>query len=328
MIWNVTKAIDPTRPSLEASGWTHTLPHPEVLDAHDYNGNPAGLRKKWLDYFTAPAEGPFPPTRYSNPSESKADRGVPFMISEIGGIGWATEGGWSYGNGPKNLDELYVRYQGTIDALLDNPNLFGFCYTQLTDIEQERNGLYYYDRKPKFDVTKIHAITARSAACERGEPAAGAPPAVKVLDAKWRVLVGAAQDGPMCRPYRYVTDKPADDWIKEGFDVKDWQTGQAPFSSRGDTKTKWKTPDIYFRQTFEYDGGTLRNGAVVISHNSGAEIYVNGQKILSVTGSKGYHLCVLTDELRAALKIGPNTLAVHSHEGGKGQWIDLALLVE
>ena len=76
------------------------------------------------------------------------------MVSEIGGIGWATEGGWGYGAGPKNLDEFYVRYQGTIDAMLDNPHLFGFCYTQLTDIEQEKNGLYYYDRKPKFDVKK------------------------------------------------------------------------------------------------------------------------------------------------------------------------------
>ena len=117
------------------------------------------------------------------------------MVSEIGGIGWATEGGWGYGKGPKTLDEFYARYQGTIDAMLDNPNLFGFCYTQLTDIEQEKNGLYYYDRKPKFDVKKLHDITSRQAAYERDEPVAGPPPAVKILDARWKVLVGAAQDG-------------------------------------------------------------------------------------------------------------------------------------
>ena len=98
---------------------------------------PEHLRKRWMNYFSAPPEGPYPPSRYFNPSASQADRGVPFMISEIGGIGWATEGGWSYGSGPKTLDEFYARYKGTIDAMLDNPNLFGFCYTQLTDIEQE-----------------------------------------------------------------------------------------------------------------------------------------------------------------------------------------------
>ena len=39
------------------------------------------------------------------PAAAQTDRGVPFMISEIGGIGWATEGGWSYGEGPKTLDD-------------------------------------------------------------------------------------------------------------------------------------------------------------------------------------------------------------------------------
>ena len=326
MIWHITKAIDPTRPALEASGWTHTLPNPEVRDAHDYTGEPENLRKHWVNYFAAPAEGPFPPARYSNPSASHSDRGVPFMISEIGGIGWATEGGWSYGNGPKTLDEFYVRYKGTIDAMLDNPNLFGFCYTQLTDIEQERNGLYFYDRKPKFDAKKLHEITARQAAYERGEPTTQ-PPAVKTLDAKWRVLIGAQQDGKLSTPYRYFTEKPTDDWMKEGFDDKEWKTGLAPFG-HGSGRTEWKTPEIYFRQTFEYDGGDLKNGAVVIRHNDNTEVYVNGQQIAAVRGSKGYYLVLVTDKLKAALKKGTNTMAVHSHEGGHGQWIDLALLAE
>ena len=86
-----------------------------------------------------------------------------FMISEFGGIGWATEGGWGYGKGPQTLDEFYARYKGQCDAQLDNPNFFGFCYTQLTDVEQEHNGLYYYDRRPKFDLKKMHAITSREA---------------------------------------------------------------------------------------------------------------------------------------------------------------------
>jgi len=328
MIWRITKAVDPTRPALEASGWMHTLPNPEVRDAHDYTGEPEHLRKRWMDYFSAPAEGPFPPSRYFNPSSSQADRGVPFMISEIGGIGWATEGGWSYGNGPKTLDEFYVRYKGTIDAMLDNPNLFGFCYTQLTDIEQERNGLYFYDRKPKFDAKKLYQITARQAAYERGEPVAPQPPSVKIIDAKWKVLVGAVQDGKLSTPYKYATDKPADGWLKEGFDDNAWKTGLAPFGNGGGTRTEWKTAEIYFRKTFEYDGGALKNGSVVIRQNDSTEIHINGQKILGVTGSKGYYMLIVTEQLKKALKKGTNTIAVHSHEGGSGQWIDLAILVD
>src|SRR5208337_1082396 len=103
---------------------------------------------------------------YDSMPAPDGDCGVPFMVSEIGGLGWDTEGGWSYG-AVKDLGEFYTRYQGTVDAMLDNPNLFGFCYTQLTDIEQERNGLYYYDRRPKFDIMRLRAITSRTAACER-----------------------------------------------------------------------------------------------------------------------------------------------------------------
>jgi len=328
MIWHVTKAVDPTRPALEASGWTHTLPHPEVRDAHDYTGEPEHLHKRWMDYFSAPPEGPYPPARYYNPSGSNADRGVPFMISEIGGIGWGVpKGGWSYGNGPKTPEEFYARYKGTIDAMLDNPNLFGFCYTQLTDIEQERNGLYYYDRKSKFDPKKLHEITSRAAAYERGEPMAPQP-SVKVLDVKWKVLIGAMQDGALSTPYKYTTDKPADDWLKEAFDDKGWKTGLAPFGNGNGSRSDWKTPEIYFRKAFEYDGGDLKSGAVVIRHNDNTEIYINGQKILGVRGSKGYYLCLVTEELKKALKKGTNVIAVHSHEGGKGQWIDLAILVD
>jgi len=327
MIWKITKAVDPTRPSLEASGWMHTLPHPEVMDGHDYTGNPVSLRNRWMNYFSAPAEGPYPPSRYFNPSASNADRGVPFMVSEIGGIGWATEGGWSYGAGPKTVEEFYVRYKGTIDAMLDNPNLFGFCYTQLTDIEQERNGLYFYNRKPKFDAKKLHAITSRQAAYERGEPVA-AQPAVNILDAKWKVLVGAVQDGALSTPYKYTVEKPADDWMKEGFDDKSWKTGLAPFGNGNKTRTEWKTAEIYFRKTFEYGGGALKHGCVVIHHNDNTEIYINGQKILGVRGSKGYYMVLVTEQLKKALKKGANTIAVHSHEGGRGQQIDLAILVD
>ena len=90
-------------------------------------------------------------------------------------IGWATEGGWGYGDGPKSLEEFYTRYGGLTAALLDNPNLFGFCYTQLTDVEQEHNGLYFYDRRPKFDLQRLHDLTSRPA-YETTGPTAAPPP--------------------------------------------------------------------------------------------------------------------------------------------------------
>jgi hypothetical protein len=174
IIWRQTKALDPSRPVLESSGWPHTLAKPLVLDDHDYDQNPAAFKQRWEDYFKPnSAEGAL--ARDGAAHAAKADRGIPFMVSEFGGIGWATEGGWGYGDGPKSLEEFYGRFGGLVSALLDNPNLFGFGYTQLTDVEQEHNGLYYYDRRPKFDLQRLHDITARPAAYEITGPTAGKP---------------------------------------------------------------------------------------------------------------------------------------------------------
>jgi hypothetical protein len=312
-----------------AYNFTPTV-HPEVLDAHDYEGNPANLRERWMANLAVTAEGLSAPARYGSKPASRSDRGLPFMVSEIGGVGWATDGGWSYGTGPKTLDEFYDRYQGTIDAMLDNPHLFGFCYTQLTDVEQERNGLYFYDRKPKFDVKKIHDITSRQAAYERDEPQA-VKPAVQAAEPAWKVLVGAVQDGNLCTPYKYLMEKPADEWMKEGFDDKSWKTGLTPFGHEPNRtiRTEWTNADIYLRKTFEYDGGDLKKGAIVLCHDEDTEIYVNGQKILGVGGFiSHYQLHMVTDQLKKALRKGANTIAVHTHQTVGGQYIDLAILVK
>ena len=57
-----------------------------------------------------------------------------------------------------NEEEFYKRLEGQIDALIDSKHVWGFCYTQLTDVEQEKNGVYYYNRTPKLDMKRIKAI--------------------------------------------------------------------------------------------------------------------------------------------------------------------------
>ena len=328
MVWNTTKAIDPTRPALESSGWTHTLVHPEMRDAHDYTEDPVRLKKKWLDYFKPSSEEPKAPNRYTGQIVSSGDLGVPFMVSEIGGIGWRTEGGWSYGDGPKTEEAFFDRYRGTIDAMLDNPNLFGFCYTQLTDIEQEKNGLYDYQRRPKFEVAKLHEITSRQAAYERNEPEAPQPTRFKV-EPKWDILLGAVQDGDRCKPYRYTTEKPAEGWVHDKFDDHGWKYGHSPFGNEiPGIRTPWNSKDIYLRNTFEYDGRSFSMAGLVIRHDEDTEVYANGVKLIEVHGFIGnYQLKLITDRLRPSLKIGKNTIALHTHQSFGGQYIDIALLI-
>ena len=98
--------------------------------------------------------------------------GITF-VSEYGGIRWAPgdkdesrRGSWGYGKDVEGLEDFKRRFQGLTDALLDNNRMFGFCYTQLTDVEQEQNGLYTYHRQAKFDLDWLRSVVSRKAAIE------------------------------------------------------------------------------------------------------------------------------------------------------------------
>jgi beta-galactosidase/beta-glucuronidase len=160
----ITQAIDPARPVIDSSGYYHGLPNPDVLDFHDYDQNPTTFKKRWDDAFQSGT------LAQKHRGVSRQKDLVPYFLSEYGGIGWNMKEGWGYGDAPKDLEAFYERFQGLTDAQLDNRDLFGYCYTQLTDVEQEQNGLYTYDRKPKFDVKRLHKIQTREAAYEKNPP--------------------------------------------------------------------------------------------------------------------------------------------------------------
>ncbi len=161
-IVNITRQLDPSRPILDTSGWSRGISDPEVLDAHDYDQNPESFRSRWFDRYAS----------LDSPASSNKAPLIPFFVSEFGGAGWERDDkvGWGYGAAPKDLEDFYNRFEGLVNALLDNRYMFGFCYTQLTDVEQEHNGLFYYDRTPKFDTAWLKRIVSRKAAYEIDPP--------------------------------------------------------------------------------------------------------------------------------------------------------------
>ena len=96
---------------------------------------------------------------------SEYDGKQPVFISEMGGIQWGTDG-WGYGNAPKTKEEFIERFMGLCEVLMNNEDICGLCYTQLYDIEQEINGLYTYDREPKFDIEIFKKILSQKAKIE------------------------------------------------------------------------------------------------------------------------------------------------------------------
>ena len=165
-VYLATKAADPTRPCIDTSGNYHV--QTDIYDVHDYEQDV----KTFRDHYDELAKGGelWDQVNHHRNSSTRQhyDGKLPVFISEYGGIGWALgdERAWGYGNMPESGEAFIARFRGLADAILDNPRIMGLCYTQLTNVEQEQNGLYTYDRQPKFDPAIFKAILSRKAAIE------------------------------------------------------------------------------------------------------------------------------------------------------------------
>jgi hypothetical protein len=173
-----TKAMDTTRPVLDTSGYSHRVPEADVYDSHDYTQDPDTFRVRHESlaegkpHQNKPADWNLPVHLVGSAPWSIPYRDQPYFVSEFGGIWWNPnvkkgEDSWGYGERPATLDEFYDRFEKLCAILLDDPNMFGYCYTQLTDIYQEQNGIYFFDRRAKFDMARIRKAQQRQAAIER-----------------------------------------------------------------------------------------------------------------------------------------------------------------
>ncbi|MHC4540833.1 MAG: glycoside hydrolase family 2 protein [Planctomycetota bacterium] len=164
----LTRALDPTRPINDCSGYVHV--ETDIFTVHDYDQNPETFRQRYAS--VAPGgEDVF--VRF--PEISAPYEGQPYSVDEYGGTFWTKEhadkepaGGsrskWGYGKTAEQVEELI----GELTRILtDHPHIAGYCYTQLTDVEQEVNGIYTYDRKLKFNAERLKKYFGAPAAIEK-----------------------------------------------------------------------------------------------------------------------------------------------------------------
>ena len=149
---NLIRAYDPTRPVNDTSGFSHV--DTDIYTIHDYEQDPKKLRDKYKEIKIGVIyENEIPGRKRVTPY-----KGQPFINDEYGGTMWAPndtdKDTWGY-SGNKDIEEVYAKIRDLTKAMVDNPLIAGFCYTQLTDVEQEKNGIYDYDRNKKFDMKKI-----------------------------------------------------------------------------------------------------------------------------------------------------------------------------
>jgi beta-galactosidase/beta-glucuronidase len=179
-LYYLTHSLDQTRPVVDNDGWEHTEAT-DLFTLHDYARTGAELTTKYavLATVATPATvATMPPQERQriprNAREAVVNgaryNGTPILMTEFGGVayrptttkaGTGSEKDWGYSGIEPTADAMLSRIDGLVKALRANSVIGGFCYTQLTDVEQEINGLMTYDRKPKVDPAAFQKIFAQ-----------------------------------------------------------------------------------------------------------------------------------------------------------------------
>ena len=175
-IYTLTKQIDPSRPINCVSGGIHILT--DIWTEHHYEQDPERLRE--IVYNDGKMFVRLPDIQervrgnvgfnrpiLSDPYTFPTYEGdIPYILDEFGGIKCieanpAKDGSdsWGYGNSAKTKEDFYKRLEAQVRVLIEmSDKMWGYCYTQLTDVEQEQNGIYYFDRGVKYDMERVRAI--------------------------------------------------------------------------------------------------------------------------------------------------------------------------
>ena len=153
--YEICKRLDPTRPVNDSSGYIHHKT--DLHTVHNYTQDGRELKKQLTPDKKKGV--------WINKQDNSEYQGQPYIVDEFGGILWIPPRGrafadnsWGYGQGPETTEEFYERLEAQVGALVSLKHISGWCYTQLTDVEQEQNGIYKYCRSSKFDMKRIKKI--------------------------------------------------------------------------------------------------------------------------------------------------------------------------
>lgn len=153
-MYHMTKSFDPSRPVIYNDGWE--MMNTDIVGIHDYEWKEQVLTERYATVESTIESTPAMKPVFVGGAEYE---GQPILVTEFGGIKFKKSDwdGWGY-SGAENDEDFKARLQAVIRPLYRSSVVQGFCYTQLTDVEQEINGLLTYDREPKLPLKVIHQI--------------------------------------------------------------------------------------------------------------------------------------------------------------------------
>lgn len=159
-LYYLTKSLDDTRLVVSNDGWQQATT--DLITIHEYTQDHADLTRRYEKWKSDrnEADGPAFSHRFPILLPGYEYKGQPILITEYGGVKVEEQQaeGWGYGEPARNYEEMLERIRALTFAILEQEEVAGYCYTQLTDVQQEVNGLATFDRKPKVDPERYKAI--------------------------------------------------------------------------------------------------------------------------------------------------------------------------
>lgn len=168
-IYYLTKSMDSMRPVIVNDGWEHTVS--DILTIHDYEEDGTCFQERYAgklqDIITAHL---YPNKCKPALADGYSYRGQPIIISEYGGIAFSggAEGAWGYGRTVSSEEEFLHRFGKITAAIREIPYITGYCYTQVSDVQQEINGLLDENHAFKIAPEKIREINEKYPGIKEG----------------------------------------------------------------------------------------------------------------------------------------------------------------
>ena len=161
-IYHLTKAMDKNRPVIVNDGWEHTVS--DILTLHEYEENGEKLYDRYSNFTDKILSAEVYHSGFRSAlAEGYAYKGQPIIISEYGGIAFDNEAsGWGYGRKMTTKEDFVKRFDDITTSIKRLPFICGYCYTQVTDVQQEVNGLMDINRNYKVDPQAIKEINERN----------------------------------------------------------------------------------------------------------------------------------------------------------------------
>lgn len=157
-VYYLTKELDPTRLCVCNDGWEHTIG--DIMSIHDYDQDGARLYADFdtLEKAVADRWGHHPRGAFA---QGYRYSGQPVMFTEFGGTAYAKHligENWGYGDAVQDDEGYLARLKALFGALNQIPYSCGYCFTQLSDVQQEVNGLLSESRQCKIDPAALRAV--------------------------------------------------------------------------------------------------------------------------------------------------------------------------